>query len=101
MFKGGYVYIMCNKHRTTLYIGVTSNLPGRVYEHKEHIFKNSFTDKYNIEFLVYYEALESIEDAIAREKEIKKWNRAKKEKLINTMNPQWVDLYNKVLDELM
>jgi putative endonuclease len=101
MFKGGYTYIMSNKHNTALYVGVTSDLVNRVYKHKEHIFHNSFTDKYNIEFLVYYETFESIEEAIAREKQIKKWNRQKKEALINTMNPEWKDLYGHVLQTLL
>ena len=101
MFKGGYIYIVTNKHRTTLYIGVTSSLTGRTYEHKEHKYKNSFTGKYNAEYLVYYEIFDSIEAAIEREKQLKKWNRKKKEALINTINPEWRDLYNDVLRELM
>ena len=87
---------MTNKNRTTLYIGVTSNLIARVQQHKQHVFKNSFTDRYNLEYLVYYENLPSIEEAIAREKEIKKWRREKKEKLIQTQNPQWRDLWEEI-----
>ena len=97
MYKGGYVYIMSNKHRTTLYVGVTSDLPGRVQQHKEHFYKNSFSDRYNVECLVYYEAHDGIEEAIAREKQIKRWSRAKKETLINGFNPEWRDLYEEVL----
>jgi putative endonuclease len=101
MFKGGYVYIVTNKNKTTLYIGVTSNLTGRIYEHKDHKYKNSFSDMYNAELLVYYEAFDSIEAAIEREKQIKKWNRQKKEALINSINPGWMDLYENVLKELL
>lgn len=97
MYKGGYVYIMSNKHKTALYVGVTSDLRKRVYEHKEHNFPNSFTDRYNIEYLVYHEYFMHIEEAIAREKEIKKWARVKKEQLINSFNPGWDDLYNDIL----
>ncbi len=94
MERGGAVYIMTNKNKTTLYVGVTSNLQKRVYEHKTHLYKNSFTHKYNLEFLVYYETFHSIEEAILREKQIKKYSRAKKEQLINSINPEWNDLYN-------
>lgn len=92
---------MTNKNKTTLYVGVTSDLPNRIRQHKEHEFVKSFSDKYNLESLVYYEAFEGIEEAIAREKQIKRWNRTKKEYLINTLNPLWEDLYNKVLYDLM
>ena len=94
MERGGAVYIMTNKNKTTLYVGVTSNLQKRVYEHKTHLYKNFFTHKYNLEFLVYYETFHSIEEAILREKQIKKYSRAKKEQLINSINPEWNDLYN-------
>ena len=87
-----YVYILTNKNRTTLYIGVTSQLEGRLWEHKNHIFKSSFTDRYNLELLVHWEHYELIETAIEREKQLKKWSRAKKEALINNGNPDWVDL---------
>ena len=87
---------MTNQNKTTLYVGVTSNLIARVQEHKQHIFKNSFTARYNLEHLVYYENFLSIEEAIAREKEIKKWGREKKEKLIYTQNPSWRDLWEEI-----
>ena len=99
MHKGGFVYIITNKNRTTLYIGVTSDLIGRVYQHKNHTYKKSFSDRYNLEFLVYYEAFERIEFAIARETEIKKWNRNKKESLIYGFNPDWNDLYDEVMNK--
>ena len=89
MNKDGFVYIMTNKNKTTLYIGVTRNVCRRVYEHIKHLYRNSFTDKYNLEYCVYFEEFSNIESAIAREKELKKWNRKKKEFLINEKNPNW------------
>ena len=89
MNKQGFVYIMTNKNKTTLYIGVTSNLCRRIYEHKNHLIKNSFTDKYNVEYCIYFEEFSYIGLAIQREKELKKWNRQKKEDLINGKNPKW------------
>jgi len=79
----GYVYMMTNKNRTTLYIGVTNDLCRRIYEHKNHLNINSFTDKYNLEYCIYYEEFQSFNLAIQREKELKKWNRQKKDELIN------------------
>lgn len=78
MKYGGYTYIMTNKNNTVLYTGVTSNLIKRVYEHKESIFPDSFTSKYNLNKLVYFEGFNRIEDAIAREKQIKGGSRRKK-----------------------
>jgi len=89
MNKAGYVYIMTNKNKTTLYIGVTNDLCRRIYEHKNHLIKNSFTDRYNLEYCIYYEEFAYFDLAIHREKELKKWNRQKKEDLINKKNPQW------------
>ncbi|KAF5062779.1 GIY-YIG catalytic domain protein [anaerobic digester metagenome] len=89
MKKGGYVYIMTNTNCSTLYIGVTNDLCRRIGEHKNHLIKNSFTDKYNLEHCIYFEEFASIIDAIKREKEIKKWNRHKKDNLINSQNPDW------------
>ena len=85
----GYVYMMTNKNRTTLYIGVTNDLCRRIYEHKNHLNINSFTDKYNLEYCIYYEEFQSFNLAIQREKELKKWNRQKKDELINKKNPEW------------
>jgi putative endonuclease len=93
MERGGIVYIMTNKIKTTLYVGVTADLYSRIMEHKQHIYKKSFTDKYNLEHCVYYESLSTIEEAIAREKQIKKYRREKKELLINSINPEWKDLW--------
>ncbi len=92
MKNTGFVYIMTNKHKTALYIGVTNNLCRRVYEHKNHINDNSFTAKYNLEYCVYYEEFKDFGIAIRREKELKKWNRQKKEELISKLNPDWKEL---------
>jgi len=99
MQRGGCVYIMTNKFRTVLYIGVTSDLCGRIQEHLEHFYPTSFTAKYKCEILIYYEHFDSIEEAITREKEIKKWRREKKENLINTTNPLWKNLWNEVKND--
>ncbi|MFN4234585.1 MAG: GIY-YIG nuclease family protein [Bacteroidia bacterium] len=97
MKRGGCVYILTNKNKTTLYVGVTSDLKRRIYEHKNHLLKNSFSDKYNLEFLVYYECFNTIEEAITVEKKIKSGSREKKENLINSLNPEWNDLFEEVL----
>lgn len=94
MSKSGFVYIMTNKNRTTLYIGVTNDLCRRIYEHKNHLVKDSFTDRYNLEYCIYYEEYPFFMKAIQREKELKKWNRQKKEDLINKKNPEWKELVN-------
>ena len=86
------VYILTNTHKTVLYTGVTNDLVRRVYEHKNHLDKGSFTAQYNIYKLVYYEVTSDIEAAIEREKQIKGWNRKRKNKLVETKNPNWNDL---------
>ena len=91
MSKQGFIYILANKHNTTLYIGVTNDLKRRIAEHKLHI-NIGFTDKYNIEKLVYYEIHEHMHDAIQREKQLMNWRREWKEALINDLNPEWDDL---------
>ncbi|AGA78981.1 GIY-YIG nuclease family protein [Echinicola vietnamensis] len=96
MKKGGCVYILTNKNNTTLYVGVTSNLLKRIYEHKSAENTKSFSYKYNLNKLVYYEAFHSIEEAIIREKQIKSGNRKKKEDLINSLNPNWKDLWDDI-----
>lgn len=98
MERGGAVYIVTNKSHSVLYTGVTSDLRGRTQQHKEHFYKKSFSDRYNTEKLVYYELFAHIEEAIWREKEIKKWRREKKEALINKMNPEWRDLWEDIKD---
>ena len=92
-----YVYILSNNHKNVIYTGVTNDLTRRVYEHKNHLDKGSFTSRYNVENLVYYEVTTDIDSAIAREKQIKGWNRKRKEKLIEGKNPNWVDLYDSIL----
>ena len=92
MKYGGYIYILTNKNNTTLYTGVTSSLIQRVNEHKNGKYTNSFTKKYNCTKLVYCEGFGRIEDAIAREKQIKGGSRDKKIKLIERFNPDWLDL---------
>ena len=87
-----YVYVLSNKYNNVIYVGVTNNLTRRVYEHKNKLVEG-FTKKYNVDKLVYYEYTNSIEAAIKREKEIKKWRREKKNKLIESMNPEWKELY--------
>jgi putative endonuclease len=96
MTRGGSIYIMTNKIKTTLYIGVTADLYSRILEHKQHTYKKSFTDKYDLEYCIYYENYPFIMEAINREKEIKKWRREKKEILINTLNPHWMDLWEEI-----
>jgi putative endonuclease len=91
MSKEYYVYIMTNKSRT-LYTGVTNNLMRRVHEHKNKLVPG-FTSKYNIQFLVYYESTPTVHVALEREKQIKGWLRAKKIALVNSINPEWKDLY--------
>lgn len=95
MIRGGCIYLMTNKNKSTLYLGVTSDLIRRVQEHKNRIYPKSFTAKYNLEHLVYYESFSRIEEAIMMEKQIKKWRREKKEVLINSINPNWDDLWEK------
>ena len=97
--KGGYVYIVSNKNRTTLYTGVTSNLYNRIYEHKNGE-GSVFTKKYNCTDLLYYEFFEDIESAIEKEKKMKKWKRVYKENVINDLNPDWKDLYEEIEDFL-
>ncbi len=92
-----YVYLMTNKNNTVIYTGITNDLVRRVYEHKNHLDKKSFTAIYNVEKLVYFEAATDAYHAIEREKQIKTWNRKRKEKLINVKNPKWEDLYESIL----
>ncbi len=90
-----YVYILTNKHNTVLYTGITNDLKRRVYEHKEKLV-DGFTKKYNITKLVYYEVFEDPENAILREKQIKAGSRQKKIDLINSINREWINLYEKI-----
>lgn len=90
------VYIITNTSHKTLYIGVTSNLIQRIYQHKNKLVEG-FSAKYKLCKLVYYEVCEEMETAITREKQLKEWQRAWKERLINEMNPDWNDLYDGLL----
>jgi putative endonuclease len=91
-----YVYILGNKTAGTLYTGVTSNLIKRIAEHKQKIHKESFTSRYNVTRLVWYEMHTDIESAICRETQIKNWQRAWKIEIIEKTNPDWRDLYDKL-----
>lgn len=91
-----YIYILAS-HSGTLYIGVTNNLERRILEHKEGSIEG-FTKKYGCNRLVYYEEYDDINFAISREKQLKNWNRAKKESLIKTLNPGWSDLFESLSD---
>lgn len=90
--------MLASKPKGTLYTGVTSNLLQRVWQHNNNQVKG-FTEKYDVEQLVYYEVAEDIVSAITREKQIKKWNRAWKIRLIEEMNPDWKDLYYELIGE--
>jgi len=87
-----YIYILASKKNGTLYVGVTSDLVRRIYEHRNDLAEG-FTQKYSIHNLIYFESTESVESAIKREKQLKKWNRAWKISLIERSNPEWNDLY--------
>ena len=96
MEKHGYIYIITNKNNTTLYVGVTSNLVKRIWEHKNHVIE-SFSNKYKLNKLVYYEECGSIESAINREKYLKGKKRVYKINLIESMNKEWKDLYDDII----
>ena len=98
MLPSAWVYILTNQHNTTLYVGVTNNLATRLWEHRTRQNPRSFTSKYNTFKLVYYEAFDSIVDAIAREKELKIKTRRRKEELIKTKNPSWEDLTGEIME---
>lgn len=91
MSKKGYVYIITNKSDGTLYIGVTSNLQKRIWEHKEKLI-DGFSKKYNLDRLVWYDVFDDISDAIIKEKQMKEWRREWKINRIIEMNPEWNDL---------
>ena len=95
--KPGYIYIITNNNHTVLYTGVTSDLTKRIKEHQDKRYQGSFSARYNVNKLVYYEAFQLIGDAISREKQIKAGSRAKKIALINSINAEWNDLYKEII----
>ena len=97
MERGGAIYILTNKNNTVLYTGVTSDLRKRLYEHKNKSHPSGFTARYNVSKLVYFEVFSLIEEAIAREKQIKGGSRKKKIQLIDSLNPDWKDLSGEFL----
>ena len=99
MDKAYYIYILASKRNGTLYIGITSNLTKRVWEHKNKVIEG-FTEKYNVNKLVYYEQYSDPENAIRREKRLKKYKRRWKLELIEKENPQWKDLYEDLVSGL-
>lgn len=99
--KPGFIYIITNKYQTVVYTGVTSNLPKRILEHKKKKYLNSFSARYNVNVLVYYEQFQWIGDAIAREKQIKAGSRETKNELIRSLNPTWKDLFDDIENIMM
>ncbi|MEQ9300114.1 MAG: GIY-YIG nuclease family protein [Cyclobacteriaceae bacterium] len=97
MIRGGSVYMITTNHNTALYIGVTTDLLSRTIQYQKY-YPKSFTAQYNVCKLVYYEHHGSIVEAVAREKQLKRWSRIKKERLINAMNPKWQDLFEDIKD---
>ena len=94
IMKPGYTYILTNKNNSTLYVGVSAKLKERITQHKEKHDPKSFTARYNLDKLVYYDAHQMIGDAITREKQLKGGSRAQKVALIERMNPDWLDLFD-------
>jgi putative endonuclease len=99
--KPEFIYIISNEYQTVVYIGVNSNLPQRILEHKKKRHPNSFSARYNLNVLVYYEQFQWIGDAIAREKQIKAGSRKSKNELISSINPTWKDLYDDIKDVMI
>ena len=91
-----YIYILANKRRGTLYVGVTNNLIRRVFEHKNKLIAG-FTERYDVNLIVWYQTSESVKSAIAHEKKLKRWRREWKIEMIETLNPEWVDLYQQII----
>ena len=89
------VYILCNRHRNVLYVGATDDLKKRIYFHRKRLI-DGFTKKYNVDRLVYYESFEDSEQALEREKKLKRYKREKKMRLIEKFNPDWSDLYDTI-----
>ena len=98
MKHGGCTYMITNKNNTVIYVGVTSLLRARIWEHKTKFYSKSFTAKYNCDKIVWYEYFSRIEEAIEREKQLKGGSRKRKEDLINEKNPEWEDLWEDIQD---
>ncbi len=96
MNKGGHTYIIANEHNTVLYVGSTSELKIRIWQHRTKAFPASFSAKYNCYKLVWFEDFPTIDGAVEREYQLKSWNRKRKEALINSVNPEWKDLWEEV-----
>lgn len=96
MSKVGYIYILASRKNGTTYVGVTSDLVKRIWEHRDGVVE-SFTSEHNVHNLVHFEQFDSIIDAIAREKQLKNWKREWKVELIVSQNPEWDDLYKSIL----
>ena len=96
MERGGWIYFVSNRRNGILYAGVTSNLPRRAFEHREGLV-DGFTKRYGLKRLIYYERFDDIRHAIQREKTIKHWPRTWKVRLVHSMNPKWVDLYETLI----
>ena len=94
--KQGFVYILASHKNGSLYIGVTSDLAPRIWQHKNKVFKGH-TSRYDIDKLVYYETFDDMDDAIKREKILKDWDRTWKKDLIEKTNPEWNDLYESII----
>jgi putative endonuclease len=91
-----YVYIITNKKQGVLYIGFTKDLKRRIYQHKNKVHPTTFSAKYNLDKLVYFESFEIEEEARLKERQMNKWNRDWEIELIEKMNPHWMDLYNRI-----
>ena len=94
-----YVYLLSNRTHTTLYVGVTRDLLRRVEEHRRHVYPDSFTAKYGVTELVYFEAFSDIREAIGREKQLKGFSRRRKNELVHSRNPGWADLFPRILED--
>lgn len=99
MRKHYYVYLLADRYRGIFYIGVTDDIIRRVWEHKQRM-RDGFTKRYGIDRLVYYECIDNAEEAMRRERRLKRWNREWKIEAIEKMNPEWNDLYNVIAEEL-
>ena len=94
-----YVYILSNATNYTIYVGVTNDLIRRVYEHKNNLAPESFTSRYGVHKLVYFEQTTDVRAALEREKQLKGWRRLKKNALVNSLNPEWKDLWPIIIGE--